>query len=122
MTRRLTFGIGLAFAAVAVAGGAFGAHGLAERLDARGLELWETAVRYLVYGGLALACLGAFDGRGSTGAAPLLLAFGTAVFAGTVALLALGLPGWLGAVTPIGGALMIAGLVLAAWGALRGAA
>lgn len=122
MSRRLSFGVGLAFAALSVAGGAFGAHGLADRLDERGLELWETAARYLGYGGLALACLGAFDGRSAgvrTGLASLLLALGTVVFAGTVGLLALGLPGWLGAVTPLGGALMIAGLGLAAWRSLR---
>lgn len=123
MTSRLTFGIGLAFAALAVAAGAFGAHGLAERLDARALELWETAARYLMYGGLALACLGAYGGRHAgrgPGIAPLLLALGTVVFSGTVALLALGLPRWLGAVTPFGGVLMIAGLALAAWRALLG--
>lgn len=122
MTRRLTFGIGLAFAALAVAAGAFGAHGLADRLDEHGLELWETAARYLMYGGLALACLGAFGGRTTapvSRTASLLLALGTAVFASTVALLALGLPGWLGAVTPVGGVLMIAGLALAAWRVLR---
>jgi uncharacterized membrane protein YgdD (TMEM256/DUF423 family) len=49
---------GAACAAIAVVAGAFGAHGLADRLDARGLELWETAARYLMYGGLALGLLG----------------------------------------------------------------
>ncbi|HEX6200789.1 MAG TPA: DUF423 domain-containing protein, partial [Thermoanaerobaculia bacterium] len=37
----------------------------------------------------------------------------------TVFALALGGPRWLGAVTPLGGTLMIAGFLLFAWGALR---
>ena len=42
----------------AVAAGAFGAHGLAARLDARGVELWETASRYFVYAGLGTLICG----------------------------------------------------------------
>ena len=41
------------------------------------------------------------------------------VFAGTVGALALGGPRWLGAVTPLGGSLMIFGFLLFAWAALR---
>lgn len=108
--------------AAAVAAGAFGAHGLQGRLSPRALELWETAARYLVYGGLGtvLAGLAALHGTGRTlpWAAALLLA-GSAVFAGTVFALALGGPRWLGAVTPLGGSLMILGFLLFAWGALR---
>jgi len=119
MTARQTFAVGLLYCALAVAGGAFGAHGLAARLDARGLELWETASRYLVYGGLALACMGAFeartDGRSRLGPAAAMVAVGAAVFSATVALLALGAARWLGAITPLGGVLMIGGLTFASW-------
>lgn len=108
--------------AAAVAAGAFGAHGLQDRLPPRGLELWETAARYLVYGGLGtvLAGLAALhgDGRLLPWSAGLILA-GAAVFSGSVFALALGGPRWLGAVTPLGGTLMIAGFLLFAWGALR---
>ena len=45
---------------------------------------------------------------------------GGAVFAGTLCLMALGCPRWLGAVTPIGGALLIAGWLWLAWSSLRG--
>lgn len=107
---------GAACAAIAVVAGAFGAHGLADRLDARGLELWETAARYLMYGGLALGLLGLAARDGSRDrwldvAGALLLA-GAVVFSTTVSLLALDGPRWLGAVTPLGGAAMIAGLAL----------
>jgi uncharacterized membrane protein YgdD (TMEM256/DUF423 family) len=107
---------GAVCAALAVTAGAFGAHGLADRLDARGLELWETAARYLMYGGLslglvALASHRAGPDRGVDLAGGAILA-GAALFSSTVALLALGGPRWLGAVTPLGGAAMIGGLAL----------
>ena len=44
--------------ALAVIAGAFGAHALAARLEPRELQLWETAARYLMYGGLALVLVG----------------------------------------------------------------
>ncbi len=115
--------LGALACAAAVAAGAFGAHGLRARLDARSLELWETAARYLIYGGLGtllagLAALHAPDGRALPWSGTLILA-GAAVFSGTVFALALGGPRWLGAVTPLGGTLMIVGFVLFALGALR---
>ena len=70
-----------------------------------------------------LACLsaalaigaGAFGAHGvARGAAALLLA-GAAIFALSLYIMALGGPRWLGAVTPIGGTLMIAGWLWAAW-------
>ncbi len=105
--------------ALAVAGGAFGAHALASRLDGRSLQLWETAARYLMYGGLGqvlaglLAAGGAREARADAAGASLLA--GSVVFSGTVFALALGAPRWLGAVTPLGGLLLIAGFVLLAW-------
>ncbi|HEV7515484.1 MAG TPA: DUF423 domain-containing protein [Thermoanaerobaculia bacterium] len=118
--------IGAFAAALAVVAGAFGAHALADRLDAHHLTLWETAARYLMYGALSLVLLGLAargaggSGNGSFGAGGWCLALGTLVFSGTVAGLALGGPRWLGAITPLGGLLMIAGLALFGWAALRG--
>ena len=60
-----------------------------------------------------------FGGFGGFGAGGWCLALGTLVFSGTVASLALGGPRWLGAITPLGGLLMIAGLALFGWAALR---
>lgn len=109
--------------ALSVMAGAFGAHALAERLGPRELQLWETAARYLMYGSLALVLVGLFGAhgarRGVDGAGWCLLA-GSLVFSGTVFALALGGPRWLGAVTPIGGTLLIAGFLIFAWSAWRG--
>ncbi len=107
--------------ALAVVSGAFGAHALAARLDPRSLELWETASRYLMYGSFALVLVGLYGHSGARriDAAGWSLLAGTLIFSGTVAALALGGPRILGAVTPIGGTLMIVGFLLFAWAALR---
>jgi uncharacterized membrane protein YgdD (TMEM256/DUF423 family) len=105
--------IGALYCAVAVAAGAFGAHALAGRLQPSELALWETAARYLMYGGLGLLATDAARERlGAAARGPAAsLALGSALFALTVAALALGAPRWLGAVTPLGGAAMIVGFV-----------
>ncbi len=113
--------------ALAVLAGAFGAHGLKARLDAESLALWETAARYLMYAALGLVAIGStalhVAGRGlptsGLDAAAVCLLAGGLVFSGTVAVLALGGPRWLGAVTPLGGLSMVAGFVLFAVAALR---
>jgi uncharacterized membrane protein YgdD (TMEM256/DUF423 family) len=115
-------GAGALGCALAVTAGAFGAHALQQRLDARALQLWDTAARYLVYGALGVVLVGLAAQQAPAagfGRAAWALAAGTLVFAGTVFALALGGPRWLGAVTPLGGTLMIAGFLLFAWAALR---
>jgi uncharacterized membrane protein YgdD (TMEM256/DUF423 family) len=107
--------------AAAVAAGAFGAHALADRLDPRQRELWETGARYLAYAGLAGLAMAQLAGRGGAAAGTGLVLAGGTLFALTLFGLALGAPRSLGAVTPLGGAAMIAGLVLFALAVLRGA-
>jgi uncharacterized membrane protein YgdD (TMEM256/DUF423 family) len=115
--------IGAVCGALSVIAGAFGAHALAARLEPRELQLWETAARYLMYGGVAMVLVGLFGAqgarRGVDGAGWCLL-LGSAIFSGTVFGLALGGPRWLGAITPIGGMLLIAGFLIFAWAALKG--
>jgi uncharacterized membrane protein YgdD (TMEM256/DUF423 family) len=109
--------------ALSVAAGAFGAHALAARLEPRELQLWETAARYLMYGGLALVVVGLFGAQGErrgVSAAGWCLLAGSVIFSGTVFGLAAGGPRWLGAITPIGGTLLIAGFLIFAWAALKG--
>ena len=101
------------FGALAVILGAFGAHALAGLLAKNGtLEIWKTASQYHFLNVLAMLVLGA-TGLRSRGTFCLLLA-GTLVFSGSLYLLAVTNIKWLGAITPVGGVLMIAGwLVLA---------
>lgn len=114
--------IGPVICAIAILGGAFGAHGLRARLDPRGLELWETAARYLMYSGLGLTLIGVTASqwpRPGFQVSGWFLLTGSVIFSGTVGWLALGAPGWLGAITPLGGGLMIVGFGLFAWTALQ---
>lgn len=112
---------GAVYCALAVAAGAFGAHGLADRLDVRGLDLWETAARYLMYAGLGLLAAGVLDLSWQSrplAVAAWSLALGGLVFSGTVSALALGGPRVLGAVTPLGGLGLIVGFLAIAWAAV----
>lgn len=110
-------------AAIAVALGAFGAHGLRRRLAPDQLATFETGVRYQFYhvvGLLAAAWAAAqWPGSGLAAAAGWLFVAGTLLFSGSLYLLALTGKRWLGAVAPLGGLAFIAGwlcLALAAWG------
>ncbi|HSS49501.1 MAG TPA: DUF423 domain-containing protein [Thermoanaerobaculia bacterium] len=113
--------IGALCAALSVIAGAFGAHALAARFAPHELELWQTAARYLMYGGLSLVLVGLFARQGAVrgvNGAGWCLFLGSVVFSGTVFSLAAGGPRWLGAVTPVGGTLMIAGFLIFAWAAV----
>lgn len=98
--------------AIAVAAGAFGAHGA----SGQAAEWLKTGGQYqLVH---AVAALIAVQ-LGARGAGWCFVA-GGGVFAGTLYLMALGLPRWLGAITPVGGLLLIAGWLWLAWSSARG--
>ena len=106
---------------VGVAAGAFGAHGLKTRLSAEMLAVFETAVRYQMYHALAL--LGAVWVAQHTSGASALWACrffiaGVLIFSGSLYLLTLTGVRWLGAITPIGGAALLAGWACLAWAAL----
>jgi uncharacterized membrane protein YgdD (TMEM256/DUF423 family) len=96
-------------AAIAVAAGAFGAHGAS---SAEAKSWLQTGGQYqLVHAVAAIALLAVLPG--ARWAAWCFL-IGGAVFAGTLYVMALGGPRWLGAITPIGGSLLILGWVSAA--------
>lgn len=104
---RLAAALGL----LGVALGAFGAHALKPTLAAFGTaDIWQTAVFYhLVHAValLALALAGRAD-RWMTG----LWTVGVVIFSGTLYVLATSGIKWLGAITPIGGTLLIIGWLL----------
>lgn len=105
------FQTGAVLAALGVALGAFATHALKDSLTPQLLANFETGVRYQMYAALALLALGT---RPEQRRAPALLLGGAVVFSGTLYILALSGLTWLGAVTPIGGVLLIVGFVLAA--------
>jgi len=112
---KLWISIAAGSGALGVIMGAFAAHGLEARVDEKALGWVKTGAHYQMIHALAL--LGwalwlqnrsldstvnhsSFPGWG--------FSIGMAVFSGTLYAMALGGPRWLGAITPIGGTLMIA--------------
>ena len=93
--------------ALAVAAGAFGAHGA----QGQAAEWLRTGGQYqLIHAVAALVAL-RLEARGPG----WLFVAGGAIFALTLYAMALGAPRWLGAVTPIGGAMLIGGWLWLAW-------
>jgi uncharacterized membrane protein YgdD (TMEM256/DUF423 family) len=111
----LLFRIGAVSAGMAVALGAFGAHGLRAMVTPEMLAVFETGVRYQMYHALALLAVGlAFarlEGRTVAAAAWLFVA-GTVLFSGSLYVLTLTGTRWWGAVTPLGGVAFLAGWAL----------
>ncbi len=99
--------------ALGVAAGAFGAHALRGTIDARSLEIWQTAAHYqqvhaAVLLGVALWAMQ--EERRLRRLAISLFTVGILIFAGSLYPLALGIgPRMLGAITPIGGLCLIGG-------------
>lgn len=101
---------------VGVALGAFGAHALASVVTANRLETWATAVDYhLVHTLVILALSGVFRGLHSVWLHRALYAFiaGIFVFSGSLYALVITDMGILGAITPVGGVLLLLGWVCA---------
>lgn len=103
MNRWVSLGACSGFLAVAL--GAFGAHGLSGVVDEHALEVFKTGSQYQMVHALALVGLGALSGRNSAQLAVPGWAFvlGTVIFSGSLYLLALTGAKWLGAITPVGG-------------------
>ena len=103
-------GIAAVNMAIAVALGAFGAHGLEGRVSIQQLEWWHTATLYLFVHALGLLLVGLLIRlKYITQTTAWLLQIGIVIFAGSLYAMTLGAPRWFGAITPIGGVLMIAG-------------
>lgn len=103
--------IGAALGLLGVVLGAFGAHGLKDILgEGKQLERWHTAVQYQLWHAPVLILLGIMQERRNGGdLAGWCLMLGSVVFSGTLYAMALGAPTWFGAITPIGGLLLILG-------------
>mgnify|MGYP000907413151 CR=1 FL=1 len=108
--------------ALAVVLGAFGAHGLKSILTPESLATWQTAVFYhlihsILVVGICLRLL--VDGTRRLFLAAYSLCIGIFLFSGSLYILALGGPAFLGPLTPIGGVFLILGWLSIAAYALR---
>ncbi|HEX7385789.1 MAG TPA: DUF423 domain-containing protein [Castellaniella sp.] len=111
--------------ALGVATGAFGAHGLRRMVSADLLSVWQTAAHYQLIHGLGLLALAALWPRLAPGLAlwsSWTMLLGMILFSGSLYALVLTGHRLLGAITPVGGALLILSWLLLAGAAWRGTA
>ncbi|MFO0973538.1 MAG: DUF423 domain-containing protein [Phycisphaerae bacterium] len=104
---------------IAVAAGAFAAHGLRHRLDAESLAIFETAARYQMYHALALGLVAALHLAGAAPMRPMRVAaiaftLGILIFSGS--LYVYSLTHWRPAalITPVGGTAFLVGWLMLA--------
>jgi len=116
--------VGSVLMAVAVATGAFGAHGLRSKLDAYSMSVYEKAVFYHFVHAIGILCIAilartnAITSSGANRTAGLLL-LGILIFSGSLYALSVTGIRILGAITPIGGVALIAGWLFLAYEAVR---
>jgi uncharacterized membrane protein YgdD (TMEM256/DUF423 family) len=116
--------IGSILLALAVAAGAFGAHGLRNKLDAYSMSVYEKAVFYHFIHALGILLIAtlqranAITFSGQARAAGLLF-IGILIFSGSLYALAVTGIRILGAITPIGGVAFIAGWLVLAYEGTR---
>ncbi|KWW20969.1 MULTISPECIES: DUF423 domain-containing protein [Bacillaceae] len=100
---------------IAVALGAFGAHGLEGKIPDKYLETWQTAVQYQMFHAVGLLVIGLLAGKISS---PLvnwsgwLMLIGIILFSGSLFVLSVTQIKVLGAITPLGGVSFLAAWVL----------
>ncbi|MBU5211257.1 DUF423 domain-containing protein [Heyndrickxia oleronia] len=108
--------IGAINAFLSVALGAFGAHGLADKLDPKYLDIWKTGVNYQMFHALGMIAVGIIAGniQGSSlmSWSGWLMLVGIILFSGSLYILSLTKIGILGAITPIGGVAFLVAWVL----------
>jgi uncharacterized membrane protein YgdD (TMEM256/DUF423 family) len=107
---------------LAVAAGAFGAHGLEKHVTPELLDTFEVGARYHMYHALAIGLAAAVmppRPGGRLVAAAWAFLIGLIIFSGSLYALVLSGVKWLGAITPIGGVSLMVGWALLAAGAMK---
>ncbi|MDH5424256.1 MAG: DUF423 domain-containing protein [Gammaproteobacteria bacterium] len=104
---------------LSVAFGAFGAHAIKQVLSADLMTIYQTAVSYQIYHSLALILIALIYQQHPhqlVKVAGWLMLCGTIIFSASLYTLALTDTRWLGAITPLGGSLLLLAWLLLALG------
>ncbi len=108
--------IGAINAFLAVALGAFGAHGLEGRVEQKYLEIWKTGVTYQMFHATGLLIVGVLLGRLPANAllswSGSMMVIGIILFSGSLYVMTLTKISILGAITPLGGLSFLAAWIL----------
>jgi uncharacterized membrane protein YgdD (TMEM256/DUF423 family) len=123
MTPQFTIFLGSFFGFLSVALGAFGAHGLKDKLSPDMLVIYHTATQYMTTHALALIAVGVLAKvfNQSLSIASLSFLGGILIFSGSLYALSFTEIKILGAITPIGGVLFLVGWISLAWNFYKGA-
>lgn len=116
--QKLFLTIGSIAMALAVALGAFGAHGLKSTISEEMMNIFETGVKYHFYHALGILLIGVMA-RWLPNSSLLpwsgwLMIGGILIFSGSLYLLSVSGIRWLGAITPVGGLCFIASWIILA--------
>lgn len=115
--------MGMVFMALGVVLGAFGAHGLKEKIAPNLLAAYQTGVEYHFYHALGLMLIGVvafhFPAASGLNTGSWILVAGIVLFSGSLYVMALTGIRWLGAITPIGGVAFIVGWLWLAWSLIQ---
>ena len=112
--QKVFFVLGSLLGLVAFAAGAFGSHALKMRLPLDYLNIYETAVRYQMYHAFILIGIAWASTVFSSPLIPLagwLMLMGILIFSGSLYTLVLTDTRWWGAITPIGGVILLIGWI-----------
>ncbi|PKG22569.1 DUF423 domain-containing protein [Niallia nealsonii] len=108
--------IGAVNAFLAVALGAFGAHGLEGKISAKYLEIWKTGVTYQMFHSMGILIIGALMMKIPQSSlltwSGWLMVAGIILFAGSLYVLAVTQISVLGAITPLGGVAFLTAWIL----------
>lgn len=108
--------LGAINAFLAVALGAFGAHGLENKLEPKYLEIWKTGVQYQMFHALGLVAIGIISGKVEASSllswSGWLMLIGIILFSGSLYVLSTSGIKVLGAITPFGGVAFLVSWVL----------
>jgi uncharacterized membrane protein YgdD (TMEM256/DUF423 family) len=115
--------IGAINAFLAVALGAFGAHGLADKLGPKYLEIWKTGVTYQMFHATGILVIGLILSKVAGSSlftwSGWLMLIGIILFSGSLYILSVTKIGILGAITPLGGVSFLAAWILIVIGAVK---
>ena len=118
MKHNVIISIGSFNAALAIAFGAFAAHGLEKHLDERSLRVFNTAADFHFWHALGLVLIGILakiDDHSNYSGIAGLMSLGILLFCGSLYILSKTGMTWLGMITPLGGTAFIIAWLWLAW-------
>ena len=122
MKHNVIISLGSFNAALAIAFGAFAAHGLKSRIDERSIEIFNTAADFHFWHAIGLIIIGIIaKNMSKTNFASVvwLMTLGILLFSGSLYILSVTGIRWLGAITPFGGTSFMIAWLLLAWKCLK---